>query len=351
MPRNHLIALALTVAACSSDRYNDDKKGQYGNGPTLSSCAGPNTCQKNAASAANEIRHEDPDFERKYLDSMPLEDALSEILTHGFLRQRRVRILKAYATGEVMRAYISVQDDEGQPTTDLAALGFAIGDGTRDLPFTTGGVVPQTALRLSTVMDYSGSMGAAISQLEQANVQFYHSLSNAQFALVKFSSTAEIIAPMDQYEASRSLDPLFTQDFAIGNTALFDGIVKGLETHQSAAFASEASADTLSLGVVFTDGVENASLTSYDAVKTRLRNAKIPQIILGMGNVDIKSLLTLAEDTNGLFQFVANGDGIEAGMARVTSVANSILTIDIPLTQELSGLKPEQLVAKLKEKE
>lgn len=351
MHKVYFTALAFCVTACSSDRYNDDQKGTYGNGPAMSHCQDPALCQKTAASAASNIRKDDPDFERKYLDDVSLEDALTDIVTHGFLRQRRVRILKAQVVGKVMRAYIAAQDDAGQPTTDLNALGFTLRDGKQDLPFEVGPAVPASALNLSMVMDYSGSMGAALPKLEQANVQFYHALASAQFAVVKFSSTAEIVAPMARYDQTKPLDDIFTQAFPIGSTALFDGIIKGLQTHEAASEASEASVHSLSLGVVFTDGFENASATSYDSVKSTLRNTKIPQIILGMGNVDIKSLLTFAEDTNGLFQFVADGDGIEHAMARVTAVASSIVPIEIPLTSELSSLQPDQLVAKIKEKE
>lgn len=342
---------AVALSACSSDRYNDDKRGSYGNGPTVSQCDDPAICQKTAATTANNIRQSDPNFESKYLVNMRLEEAISDLITHGFLKKRRVRILKAHVVDQVMRAYISAQDDNGQPITDLTSLGLTISDGSKDLAFEIGQVIPASALSVSMVMDYSGSMGAALPKLEQANIQFYHALPAAQFAVVKFSDQAQIIAPMAHYEQKSELDSIFTKNFPSGSTALFDGILKGLETHQTATAESQTSRDTLNLGVVFTDGLENASHANYDSVKLTLRNSKIPQIILGMGHVDIKSLLTFAEDTNGLFQFVANSDGIEAAMSRVTNIVSSIVPIDIPLSPELSGLKADQLVAKIKEKE
>lgn len=343
-----LMSWVVALSGCS-DRYNDDKHGQYGKSPSISSCTDPAICQQQAATVAQDIRAHDPDFERNYLENIKLEDALTEITTHGYLKRRRVRILKAVPMGAVMRVYIALQDHTGTPSSDAERLRLTIQRNEAPLHYEVKKGVSPEEVALSTVMDYSGSMGPALPKLEQANVQLYRSLPQALFGVVKFSDTAQVVAPMARRSPDAGFESVLTQAFPIGSTALFDGILAGTEVHRAADAERAESDDLLRLGLVFTDGVENASRASYEQVKSTLRLARIPQIILGMGSVDIKSLFTLAEDTNGIFQFVADSAGIEGAMARVTTIIRSIVVVEIPLAQDgASGLTPEDLVATFK---
>src|SRR5262245_16990908 len=136
------IFASMALAACDNkDAYGDDKLGKYGHGPTVSACDDPDDCRRQNDDAAGQIRAADPEFESKYLDGMTLEEALDQITTHGYIKSRRVRILKAAAVDGVMRIHLALQDAAGEPTSDAASLGLIIKRGETELPFATIGAV------------------------------------------------------------------------------------------------------------------------------------------------------------------------------------------------------------------
>lgn len=341
-----LLTLALT--ACG-DRYNDDGHGTYGNGPLVTGgCGDAAGCATQASQASNSIKASDPNFEKNYARGVALDQFLQDYLVNGHQTKARARILKVRTVGNKMRAFVSLTDSAGNPTADAAAADLRFSrvraSGEKELLASTvvGPVYGRLPIQMSAVLDHSGSMSGSIDALHAATVQLVAALPEVAFSIVKFATTANIVQPMTKDFAA--LSAAIRAPYELSSTALFDAIAVGLDSHGG----SGADLEALTLGMVFTDGVENASKIGYDVVKSRLREARIPQLIIGMGQVDIKSLLTMAEDTNGLFQYQNDAAKIEASMAYAAATVKAVIEVEIPLS-DAPDLKAEDLVADIRE--
>lgn len=342
-----LIALtfALVFTACGEHRYGEDKQGTYGKGPTVSACIDAATCGATASAAAAAIRSSDAEFERRYAGGA-LDRLVADYLSDGHAKRASVRIVKARLEGDRIRAFVAVTDAAGEPTTDLVAaelqLARIAANGLRTpVPLhVVGPAYGRVPMQIALVLDHSGSMTKSIDALHVGAKQLVAALPETAFAVVKFGSLAELMQPMTR--DATALDEAIDGPYRLGSTALFDGIAAGVAAHGAAA-----DTEAVTLGVVFTDGVENASSLGYDALKSALNLARVPQLVLGMGQVDMKSLITMAEDTNGVFQYLPDATQIGASMAYAARAIQSIVEIEVPLA-EAPGLVPEDLLAEVR---
>lgn len=345
-----MLIAPILLASCGQHQYDTDRNGSYGDGPLVDgNCASSYDCDFQAKQLADQIRSSDPSFEKLYFHEASMDDALRDYFQHGYIKKSSVRILKIRKDNGRLKAIVSIANLEGEPTQNFEEmeLSFVQADQKdRRFPIARASNIFEnrpSKIRLGSVLDYSGSMSPYISDLESATFQMYRSIEGINGGITKFSSSAaSILAPTT--ETAKIQGAIFSR-FDSGSTALFDGIQFGLSQLEKNSDGN----DSINLQVVFTDGEENSSNTSYDQLKGNLKEYRIPQIILGMGQVDIKSLITFAADTNGLFYYLPSSKKIESSMQHVSKVVKSLLEVEIDISAN-PDIALSNIIAKVKDR-
>ena len=330
------LTLILTLS-CGDHRYDQDRMGTYGKGPLVTPCG--NQCtkedyQNNAKKMSEDIRASDPKFEELYFRNTSMESSLRDILEFGYVKKSNIRLLKLSRENNKVKAIVFLADLEGKPTTDYQNMKLTFApsnDKTKSFPVASvTKIFDQHAekIYLGSVLDYSGSMSNDIQDLENACSQLYASIPGIYGSVTKFNSESRMLQTLTQ-DISQLQNAIHTE-YELSATALFDGILAGLQGLRK----NDEAEESIKIQVVFTDGVDNASKMTYEALKSTLKEFKIPQIILGMGTVDIKSLYTLASDTNGLFYYMPGSEKIESSMHYVSQIIQSLLEVEIDVSSQ-----------------
>lgn len=218
---------------------------------------------------------------------------------------------------------VTVTDRTGRPVTGLELSDVRVyEDGIEQKieHFTT----TRRPLTVGLVLDRSSSMADMIEQVYEAALHLLDTLGDEDqaFALT-FDSEVTVVQPLtsDLGSVRRSLSGLS----ASGTTALYDGVLQGLE---SLAQAGRGTGDRRVLCVV-SDGEDNASLTSYQTLLERAKESDVVVYSVAMTEVpawslfgwllgrDLKRLRELAEITGGTAHRPRSLEECESAMRRI----------------------------------
>ena len=176
------------------------------------------------------------------------------------------------------------------------------------------GPAERTPLLAALVLDTSGSMAAALPQVQAAAQALIGRLGTGdRLALVRFSSQVEVISPptADRAALNRQIAALK----ADGATALYDAVWAGVRQ------AREPPGAGLRAVVLLTDGKDEGegpagtpgSALRFEPLRQQLASAGVPLFILGLGQeVDRDVLRALASASGGRAFFADRAGDVQS---------------------------------------
>jgi Ca-activated chloride channel family protein len=149
----------------------------------------------------------------------------------------------------------------------------------------------EVPLEIIVAVDISGSMSSAMTQLKAALVRFVRAFKPGErTTLVGFNHQVYVLRQRetDRVALAGSIEGLA----AAGGTALFDAIVKSIDL-----LGPQVQRRAV---LVFSDGDDQSSLTTPEAVERRVRGSDAAAYFISLGGGDGRRLLTrLAEMSGG----------------------------------------------------
>lgn len=197
----------------------------------------------------------------------------------------------------IVRVTLSITDGTGRTLTGLATTNFTAEESEARAAVSRIEVTRNEQIGVGVVLaiDTSASMrGTAITQAKEAAGAFVRSLAPAdQAAVVSFANQATVLAGLTA-DRTASLGAIGRIE-AIGDTALYDGVMVAVQTGQEATLPGRAI-------VFLSDGREfggRSRATREQALLTAAA-ARIPIYVIGLGpDIDREFLLDLARLTGG----------------------------------------------------
>ena len=219
---------------------------------------------------------------------------------------------------------VVVSDRQGRYVSDLPGERFTIFDNDRRVPidlFTN----QDTPVTVGLIIDASGSMRPKIGEVIAASLSFAR-LSNPQDELfaVRFNDDVQDLMPGRPFLLAGDLAGLETAVTAIrpdGRTALYDGLMDGLDHLAAGSRARKVL-------VVVSDGGDNASQATLDAVLTRARASNAAIYTIGIFDPDDM------DKNPGVLKSLANTTGGERFLPRS---AGALLTACETIAREIRG--------------
>ena len=215
----------------------------------------------------------------------------------------------AQPVADPIQVWVSVTNSSGAPVTGLGAADFTVSvDGTAvssptfELPPSGGGGNVSVVL----AMDMSQTVqNAALESMQQAVIQFIDSMQAGDYAaIVKFNNT-------NPEKASIVQDFTAIDDGGAGDTALKGAVM----TNYPGSGSNILDAVSLAIGelrspssplpsgpkaiVLVSDGRDNASTTTFDAVVADASSAGIPVFTIGVGDLTTSGARLLDDLSNG----------------------------------------------------
>ncbi|KAF0192848.1 MAG: hypothetical protein FD165_618 [Gammaproteobacteria bacterium] len=214
--------------------------------------------------------------------------------------------LRVVGDTDPVQVYVSVTANDGSPIGGLSAGAFQLGEDGASQAITT--TISTTNLPVTTVfvMDYSISLrtSSAIAPMEQA-VKGFIDLMGAgdEAAVIKFNGDIGVVVSQD-LTADKTLLKTAVDTDPGGQyyTNLYDAINKANDIVN----LSTNTTGTRSI-VVLTDGDDNYSTISLDALSTNLDTGNAAVFTVGFGDpVNTSRLQGLADGTGGTFTSTNN---------------------------------------------
>ena len=232
-------------------------------------------------------------------------------------------IFKSGST-ELVVLPVVVIDRQGRYVSDLPGERFTIFDNDRRVPidlFTN----QDTPVTVGLIIDASGSMRPKIGEVIAASLSFAR-LSNPQDELfaVRFNDDVQDLMPGRPFLLAGDLAGLETAVTAIrpdGRTALYDGLMDGLDHLAAGSRARKVL-------VVVSDGGDNASQATLDAVLTRARASNAAIYTIGIFDPDDM------DKNPGVLKSLANTTGGERFLPRS---AGALLAACETIAREIRG--------------
>jgi len=236
------------------------------------------------------------------------------------------------------RLFVSATDKDGSPlkvinpnevrikVTDIGGqdLGASI-IRVRPLHMYTEWAAP---ISFASVMDYSGSMFTEDLTAIETN---YADLVNQitlplTAAVVKFNGSVHDILELstDRQEIIAALQKRVT----LQNTALFDGIDRGVEKVQSRPH--------LRFIILTTDGNDNASINSLDAVIKRCQTHNVPVFVFGFGWLDVKTLKNISDSTDGFYSYVPDSSKLDEWFRKLGQIINNVQVVEFTAGSDMN---------------
>jgi len=196
----------------------------------------------------------------------------------------------------LVTSVVTVTDSDGNVVTGLDESGFSAQEEGVSENITNVNEIRQSggSVSSSLVLDRSGSMGGgALSDAKNAAKTFVDQLmSGDQASVISFSNGVTVDQPFtsDAAALKSAIDNLSSG----GGTALYDGIVRGVQ---------EIELETNSPAVLaLTDGLENQSSNSKQDAIDVANQAGVPVYTIGLGSgVNTSDLQDVADQTGGRF--------------------------------------------------
>ena len=249
---------------------------------------------------------------------------------------------------------VSVTDKNGEPLTTINAGDIELRIGSKnDSSLKSATIDKVTPLHMmtdwkepvsfSSVMDYSASMFEGdLSAIENNFEKLMESITVPYAAsIVKFNAKATEILPLS--ESKDEIKKAIKKRIPLENTALFDGVVKGIEAVQARPH--------MRFLVLTTDGNDNASFNSLKEVLLRSKLHNVSIFVIAFGWLEVQTLKTIADETDGLYSYVPNSSKLEEWFTKLGKIINNVQVIEystksdmgtpekIDLTIEVNGKK------------
>ena len=185
-------------------------------------------------------------------------------------------------SSELVVLPVVVTDKQGRYVSDLPGAQFTVFDNGRPVPielFTN----EDTPVTVGLIIDASGSMRLRIGQVVAASLLFAR-LSNPQDELfaVRFNDDVQDVMPIPPFLLAGDLADLEKAVTSIrpdGRTALYDGVMDGLDHLATGTRARKVL-------IVISDGGDNASGATLDAVLARARASNAAIYTIGIFDPD-----------------------------------------------------------------
>ena len=203
-------------------------------------------------------------------------------------------------SSELVVLPVTVTDKQGRFVSDLPIAQFAVFDNGRRVPielFTS----EDTPVTVGLIIDASSSMRPKIGEVIAASLRFAR-LSNPQDELfaVRFNDDVHDVMPVPPFLLAgdlANLEKAVTSIHPDGRTALYDGLMDGLD-HLAAGNRARK------VLLVISDGGDNASTVTLDAVLARARASNAAIYTIGIFDPDDMDknpgvLKSLAQTTGG----------------------------------------------------
>lgn len=194
-----------------------------------------------------------------------------------------------------IQSMVSVRDDNGDVITGLTDSNFKLYEDDNPISsFTLD--LDETAVSLSLVLDYSGSMSEeSINDLESAAYDFVtHMEPTDEAEIIKFDSEISVVQSFTTDQAL--LKKAIYSDFGGGMTALYDAIYKGVTD------TVVRPANNKQVVIAMTDGASNSDQYTQQEVIDYAKQNNIPVYTIGLGSgVEETNLKNIAEGTGGLY--------------------------------------------------
>jgi Ca-activated chloride channel family protein len=180
------------------------------------------------------------------------------------------------------------------------------------------------AVNVALVVDHSGSMGPTLWQVLNDTIELENlddsnmpigkaraalkklvsgwNFNKDSIAIVGFSDYSDINYPLSNNKAGllRTINKLK----AIGGTALYDGLLKGLNTLNANSGMNAV--------IALTDGRDNESRHGLRYVIRKAKKLNIPVYMIGLGDVDETILSKIASETGGQFYHTDSASSLSA---------------------------------------
>lgn len=185
-------------------------------------------------------------------------------------------------------------------------------------------------LSFANVMDYSASMFPEDLEAIESN---FSTLVNELImpfaaAVIKFNDSVWEI--LDLSTDKNAVINAIKKAIPLQNTALFDGIVKGVEKVQNCPH--------LRFIVLTTDGNDNASHISLNDVIKKCQQNNVSVFSFGFGWLDIDSLKKLSDETEGYYSYVTDSSNLDDWFKKLGQIINNVQVIEFSTDSDVDRL-------------
>lgn len=214
----------------------------------------------------------------------------------------------AQPVSEPIQVWVSVTNSSGAPVTGLQAGDFTLSvDGTAvssptfSLPPSGGGGKVSVVL----AMDMSQTVqNAALESMQQAVIQFIDSMQNGDYAaIVKFNNTnaqkASVVqgfTEIDGGAGNSQLESAVMAPYPGSGSNILDAVALSIDELGSPSVTLPNGPKAI---VLVSDGRDNASTTTFDAVVADANAASIPVFTIGVGDLTTTGARLLDDLANG----------------------------------------------------
>ena len=225
-----------------------------------------------------------------------------------------------------LRAAVTVLDGSGRPIVGLPGGAFSADVDGEPLPVmgVTTALDANVPAAVVLVFDTSGSMqGAAIEQARQGGKALVNQLGpNDQVAIIAFSNTVQVVQGFtnDRGALAAAIDGIA----ASGNTALYDGVVAGVNT------AAQAGAQRRAV-VLLSDGKDSGGVSANDRNSSlaAAQTAGVPFFVVGLGEIDQQYLQELANVTRGHLFVTPSSEALLGLYERIGAALRNQYLVDL----------------------
>jgi VWFA-related protein len=205
----------------------------------------------------------------------------------------------------LVHAYVRVEDAAGNSIPGMSAQNFVIQEQLQGGQYLMAEISQaevlnqNAALNTSMVVDKSGSISEEdMGKIKTVMTQFVDELQFTSGDKAEIISIDDIVRQMCLYTSNAEyLKNGINSMFPEGMTAFYDGVYQGI---QQSLYQVGARCV-----IAFTDGLDNASVHSYQDVINYATAYSVPVYIIGVGgSVDEATLRLVAESTGGQYWYI-----------------------------------------------
>ncbi|PKL43238.1 MAG: hypothetical protein CVV41_10995 [Candidatus Riflebacteria bacterium HGW-Riflebacteria-1] len=183
-------------------------------------------------------------------------------------------------------------------------------------------------ISFSSVMDYSGSMFPQdLSAIESNYSELINQITlPMSAAVIKFNTRVHDILELssDKQEIIAAVQ----KRIGLQNTALFDGMDRGVEKIQSRPH--------FRFMILTTDGNDNSSMNSLDSVIKRCQTHNVAVFVFGFGWLDVNTLRNISESTNGYYSYVPDSAKLDEWFKKLGQIINNVQVIEFSTSVDMN---------------